>query len=111
MFDVRVADHYPVLACAAAAKAAERSNSGEIVPGANAARRARLELGDAADLPSAQQLAPELRLIAEEWQVVDVVDDQNVARVELRWPPQVMSVIGVRDDVSLVRSVVVTRRE
>src|SRR5258708_39983690 len=65
-----------------------------------------LEVCDATDLPSSQQLAAQRGVVFEEWQVVEVVEHQDVAGIEFRRPPQHAYVICVRDNVALVRAVV-----
>src|SRR6266849_6599187 len=67
---------------------------------------ARLELRDAADLPSPQKFAAQTRVVLEERQVVKIVEYKNVASIELRWPPQHLRVVRVRNDIPLVGAVV-----
>src|SRR6267142_2060342 len=67
---------------------------------------ARLELRDAADLPSAQKFAAQTRVVLEERQVVKIVEYKNVSSIELRWPPQHLRVVRVRNDIPLVGAVV-----
>src|SRR5882672_1941621 len=67
---------------------------------------ARLELRDAADLPSPQKFAAQTRVVLEERQVVKIVEYENVASIELRWPPQHLRVVRVRNDIPLVGAVV-----
>ncbi len=96
----------PELAFGTAAEAAEFTDAGEIVVGADAARRTRLELRGAGDLPTAQQLLSHVALPFEEGQIVDVVHNRDVPRVIFRRSPQVARVVGVGDDVAVVRPTV-----
>ena len=86
-------------------------NCGVIAGARNAARCAGLELGDAADLPSAKQLASPTGLPPEQRQLVEVVEYEDVAGVELGRPPQHLWVVSVRDDVALVRAVIHALRQ
>src|SRR5205814_2770639 len=54
----------------------------------NAARQPGLKLRNAADLPSAQNLASKSGLTAEEWKLVKIVDNRDMAGVHIVWSPQ-----------------------
>src|SRR5207302_295257 len=77
-----------VLAVDPAAEVRIQAHAGVVFLLGNTARRASLKLRDAADLPSTERLAGETRSVAEKWQVVKVIDDQDVAGVEFVRPPQ-----------------------
>src|SRR6202011_3305376 len=62
----------------------------------NAARQARLELRDAADLPSTEGLAGEARLLTVERQLVKVVDDYDMGGTALTRPPPHTPVLRIR---------------
>jgi hypothetical protein len=86
----------PEIAFTAASEASIETHAGEVVIAADAARQAGLELSEAADLPSAEQLAGQVGLALEEGQLVEEVDDQDMAVVEFRRAPQ-MSLATLSD--------------
>ena len=77
-----------------------------VVAGRNRTRGAGLELRNAAKLPAAKHLACGAVLVFHERQLVDVVDDHDVANIEIRLSPQVMGIVCVGDDVALGGAIV-----
>src|ERR1700751_3459150 len=78
--NLRVAVYHPELAVASASPVGILAHAGIVhVRRDDAARQTRLELRDAADLPSAEGLARETFLSPEERQLVEIVDDNDVA--------------------------------
>src|SRR6185312_2645801 len=84
---------------------------GVVVADADAARRTGLELRDAADLPAAQKLTRQIILIAKQRQLIEEVGDQDMPAVELRRTPEIVGVVGIRDNIALIGAVVHALRE
>src|SRR6266849_8177804 len=95
--DFRSAADDPVLAVLTATEVGVQAHSGVVRGACHAAGQASLELCDAGDLPPSQHLAAQRRVVFEEWQVVEVVEDEDVTSVEFRRAPQHAYVICVRD--------------
>src|SRR5262249_15146602 len=70
-----------------------------------------LELTDSAYLPSTQQFAAQLRCVAEKRQSVYVIDHENMTRIEVGGSPHRARVVGVGNDIALVRPVIHTLRQ
>src|SRR4029450_13258274 len=85
----------------AAIEAAVLSDARIIIADCNAAGGAGLELGDAADLPAAEQFATHSVGVAEERQVIGVVGDEDVTHVEIRLAVHGGGIIGVGNNVAL----------
>src|SRR6185312_1095390 len=99
------------LARITASEAAILADANKIVLLSDAARRAALELCEAADLPAAENLAGKTLLAAEDRQLIEIVEHQHMAAVEFRRSPQVVGIVGVRNHIALVRSVVIAGRK
>src|SRR4051812_41769922 len=105
--------HYPVLA-AGATRIYEGGSRTEvpvltdtgiiIIAAGDAAWSTSLELRDTADLPSAEYLADNTRLVPEEGERVEVIGDKDVAGVKVRRSPQHAGVVCIRHHITLVRA-------
>src|SRR5580704_16944508 len=107
--DLRTSVHDPELplrGIGTATEAADLANAGIVVTSSDAARLSCLELRTTTELPATNKLSSERVLIAIERQGVEVIDDCHVASVVLRWAPQVSRVVSVRNDVTIVRTIV-----
>jgi hypothetical protein len=105
--DHRVSIHGPKLTLTAAVvEIAVLADACVIVVGDDAASGAGLPLGDSADLPATEHPGSQAGLTAEKRQFVEVADDQHVADVEERVAPHAGRIVGVGDDVALMRSTV-----
>src|SRR6185437_5565117 len=98
--------HGVELALAAAAKASDLANAGQVIACSDSARGAALELSVPAQLPAAEKLTGKRVLVPEERQCVLVVDHEYVAGIVLRRTPQPGQVIGIGHDVAIVGAVV-----
>src|SRR5712664_1351875 len=98
--------HNPILAVHTASEIGVQAYASVVIGGGNAARQTRLELRDAADLPSPEGFASETRLLPEERQLVEIVDDHNMAGVELGRAPQHARVVRIGNDVALARPII-----
>ena len=76
-----------------------------ILTAADIGRQATLELSDTAHLPAAQKLSAQAAVLKER-QFIQETGHENMLGVELRWSPQVVRVVGVRDDVALIRAII-----
>src|SRR5262249_25816813 len=94
------------LAIDAAAVIGIQPDAGVIGAAGDAARIPGLKLRDAAKLPSAEHFSNEVGLAPEEWELVEVIRNEHVARIELGGPVQIVGVVGVGDYVALVGSIV-----
>jgi hypothetical protein len=81
--DLGVSIHDPILPVHSTSKVGVESHTGVIGGPCDAAWEPSLELRQTADLPSSQQLAGQRAVVLEEGQVVEIVEHQDVARVEL----------------------------
>src|SRR5262249_29513470 len=104
--DLGIAIHDPILAVDPAPKVGVQSNASVVGRPCDTTGETGLELCQSADLPTSEQLASQRGVILEEWQVVKVVEDQDVASVEFRGPPEHAGVVGVWHDVTLIGTVV-----
>ena len=107
--DLRSSIHDPELSLGGirtATEAANLANASVIIVRSDAARLPCLELRTATELPAANQLSSDRVLIAKERKGVEVIDDRHIASVVLRRAPEVGHVVGVRNDVAIVRTVV-----
>src|ERR1700730_5989681 len=82
-----------------------------VVVDSNATRLTSLKLGDSADLPSSENLTEQILLVTEERHLVKIIDDNDVASVEIGWPPEIARVVSIRHDVTLVGTIVHTFRQ
>src|ERR1700745_1005686 len=104
--DRGIAILHPVLSCVSPAQASGLANASIVVAQPDTTRRPGLCLEDAADLPTAQDLAGEVLIGLQERQLVQEVYDQHMPAVEFRRPIQVVCVVCVWNDVALVRPVI-----
>src|SRR6185312_2977445 len=81
-------------------------DTGEIVSRLDGERSSALRLRDAGNLPAPQQCAGESgRPVIRHFP--DPVDHQDMGRIEARWPPEILVVISVVQNVLASRSIVV----
>src|SRR5580658_8814856 len=112
-YDVRRSTENPELTLGTASEAAEigRADACEIVVGSDAARLSRLKLNRSAKAPSAQQFSGQTRVILEERQIVQIVNDHDVPYVEFGRPPEITRIVSIRDNVAVIRAVVAALRK
>src|SRR6266404_833942 len=91
-----------------AVHAAVLADSGVILVPADLGGRAALCLENSADLPATQHLASEMGLATEQRQFVEEVRDKHVTNIEVGWRPESVGVVGIGNDVPLVRSIIRT---
>ena len=96
----------PILAVHTAPKVCVLADAGGVITAGNAARQASLKLSEAADLPAAEHLPGEIGLAVKEGQLIEVVDHYDMPGVELRRSPQIVRVVGIRDDIPLVGAII-----
>src|SRR5262245_40323228 len=107
MNDLRVAVDDPELACASARiPVAVLAYPSVIVVADHLARGAGLELGDAAELPSAKRGVREAMAILEERQFVEVICDEHMADIQTGLAPQVARVVRVGNDIALCGAII-----
>src|SRR5436190_22627166 len=86
--DFGSAVHGIILPVSAAPEVRVQAHARVVFSFGNATGQAGLELRYATDLPPSQNLPGQFRAVFEEWQVVEIVENQDVADGECRRPPQ-----------------------
>src|SRR5947199_295824 len=77
--DFGSAVHGIILPVSAAPEVRVQAHARVVFSFGNATGQAGLELRDATDLPPSQNLSGQFRAVFEEWQVVEIVENQDVA--------------------------------
>src|SRR5262249_55439888 len=96
----RITDEIPELVSATGA------NAGKIGTVANRERRSRLELTDARDFPIAKDLPKQTSIATQEWQFKNVIEDQHVRAIQARGAPVIAVIIGVRQQLGQIGTIV-----
>src|SRR2546428_9426489 len=108
--DFGSAVHGIILPVSAAPEVRVQAHARVVFSFGNATGQAGLELRDATDLPPSQNLPGQFRAVFEEWQVVEIVENQDVADRGFPPAPHHQQVLKVRGQDAPARVVMPYRR-